>query len=107
MEEERQEKKAVALRYNIEEDVAPKIIAVGKGAVAENIVKVAEENEIMIRQNDKLVKELIQFKVGTEIPPELYEIVAQILVFVETMDREKSLKLKDTKESPRKTRQKY
>ncbi|SNS48118.1 flagellar biosynthesis protein [Anaerovirgula multivorans] len=95
MEEERQEKKAVALRYNMEEDAVPKVIAAGKGAVAENILKAAEENEIVIHQNDKLVKELIQFKVGTEIPQELYEVVAQILVYVEAMDKEKSLKLKD------------
>lgn len=94
MEEVKQEKKVVALRYNMEEDSAPKIIAAGKGIVAENILKAAEENEIVVHRDDQLVKELIQFKVGTEIPQELYEVVAQILVYVEMVDQEKALKLK-------------
>lgn len=92
MEEDRRNKQAVAIKYDMEKDAAPKIIASGKGVVAENILKAAEENEIKLHHDERLVKELIQFKVGTEIPPELYEIVAQILVFVENVDKEKALK---------------
>lgn len=82
-------KKAVALKYNIGKDSAPKIIASGKGIVAENILKSAKENEIFVYEDERLVKELIQFQVGTEIPDELYDIVAQILIFVEEIDQEK------------------
>lgn len=82
-------KKAVALRYDPEEDHAPKIMATGHGVVAEKILEKAEENEVPIHHNEKLVKELIQFKVGTEIPQELYEIVAQVLIFVEGLDTKK------------------
>lgn len=84
-------KQAIALKYDIEKDSVPKIIASGQGIVADNIISTAEENKVTIHQNDKLVKELIQFKVGTEIPPELYEIVAQILVFVEEIDKKELL----------------
>jgi len=91
MEKNKGKKQAVALGYDIKKDSAPRIIASGQGIVAENIIKTAEENEIAQHQDEKLVKELIQFKVGTEIPPELYEVVAQILVFVETVDREKAI----------------
>ena len=91
MEKNKGKKQAVALGYDIKKDSAPRIIASGQGIVAENIIKTAEENEIAQHQDEKLVKELIQFKVGTEIPPELYEVVAQIFVFVETVDREKAI----------------
>ncbi len=82
-------KQAVALKYDTEKDMVPKITASGQGVVAENIISAAEEGKVAIHHNEKLVKELIQFKVGTEIPPELYEIVAQILVFVEAIDKVK------------------
>lgn len=80
-------KQAVALKYDVEKDMVPKITASGQGVVAENIINAAEDNKVAIHHNEKLVKELIQFKVGTEIPPELYEIVAQILIFVEGIDK--------------------
>ncbi|AKL93830.1 flagellar biosynthesis protein FlhB [Clostridium aceticum] len=85
-------KKAVALQYDIEKDRVPKITAAGKGYVAEKIIQRAKENEVQVYEDERLVKELIQFKVGTEIPPELYEIVAQVLVFVEGIDKEKAEK---------------
>ncbi|SES86182.1 flagellar biosynthesis protein [Natronincola peptidivorans] len=86
----------MALKYDLEKDAAPIITAAGEGYVAEEILARAEENQVSIHQDERLVKELIQFKVGTEIPQELYDVVAQILVFVETVDKEKTLKGKDT-----------
>ncbi|SDJ93250.1 EscU/YscU/HrcU family type III secretion system export apparatus switch protein [Natronincola ferrireducens] len=92
MKEVEKRKQAVALKYDIEKDHAPKIIAMGQGVVAENILKLAEENQVVVQQDDRLVKQLLEFSVGTEIPPELYEVVAQILAFVEMVDKEKGLK---------------
>lgn len=86
-------KKAIALKYDIEKDPVPKITAKGKGIVAENIIKKAEEEEVSVHKDERLVKKLIEYEVGTEIPPELYEIVAQLLVFVESVDEKK---LKET-----------
>ncbi|KAB3539643.1 flagellar biogenesis protein [Alkaliphilus pronyensis] len=79
-------KQAVALKFNPEKDNAPRVTAAGKGVVAENILDKAIESSVPIHEDQKLVKELIQFKVGTEIPPELYEIVAQVLIFIEDID---------------------
>ena len=79
-------KKAVALEYNSEEHAVPQITASGRGVVAERIIEKAVNSDVEIYKNEELVKELIQFKVGTEIPKELYEIVAQILIFVESVD---------------------
>lgn len=88
------EKTAVAVAYNPGE-VAPKILAVGKGEVAERIIETAKENDVPFYQDNKLVETLSRLQIGDTIPPELYEVVAEILVFVDDMDRMKG-KLKES-----------
>ena len=88
------EKTAVAVAYNPGE-VAPKILAVGKGEVAERIIEMAKENDVPFYQDNKLAETLSRLQIGDTIPPELYEEVAEILVFVDDMDRMKG-KLKES-----------
>ena len=88
------EKTAVAVAYNPGE-VAPKILAVGKGEVAERIIETAKENDVPFYQDNKLAETLSKLQIGDTIPPELYEVVAEILVFVDDMDRMKG-KLKES-----------
>ena len=88
------EKTAVAVAYNPGE-VAPKILAVGKGEVAERIIETAKENDVPFYQDNKLAETLSRLQIGDTIPPELYEVVAEILVFVDDMDRKKG-KLKES-----------
>lgn len=80
------DKTAVALSYEPGE-AAPKVLASGKGYLAEKIVEKAEEEEIPLHADDKLAKTLSGLDIGAYIPPELYEVVAEILVFVDDMDR--------------------
>ena len=80
-------KQVAALKYSPDNNRAPEIIGLGSGDIAEKIVEKAKENDIPIYQNDELVKTLNQFKIGDEIPPELYEVVAEILVFVNNIDQ--------------------
>ena len=75
------EKNAVALRYE-DGDYAPRILAKGKGRVAEIIVKIAQAHGIVIEENRVLSEALMNFDAGDYIPEELYEVVAQILAFV-------------------------
>lgn len=82
------EKTAVAISYEPGE-AAPKILAAGKGALAEKIIEKAKENEVPFYQDDKLAATLSKLEIGDTIPPELYEVVAEILVFVDDMDRMK------------------
>ena len=79
-------KTAVALAYN-PGDAAPKILATGKGAVAERILEVAREADVPTYRDDSLADTLSCLEIGDMIPPELYEVVAEILVFVNDMDR--------------------
>ena len=82
-------KTAVAIAYE-PGDVAPKILATGKGAVAERIIETAKENKVPFYKDHKLAETLSKLEIGDVIPPELYDVVAEILVFVDDMDRLKA-----------------
>ena len=88
MAEEKNEKQktAVALAY-MPGDAAPKILATGKGAIAEKIIETAKEADVTFYKDDKLADTLSKLEIGDMIPPELYEVVAEILVFVNDMDK--------------------
>ena len=79
-------KTAVALSY-MPGDAAPKILATGKGAVADRIIEAAKEADVPTYKDDKLADTLSRLEIGDMIPPELYEVVAEILVFVNDMDK--------------------
>ena len=79
-------KQAIALSYHLDED-APMIVAQGQGALAERILQKAKEADVPVYQDAKLAKTLSKLEVGEKIPPELYEVVAEILVFVDAMDK--------------------
>ena len=75
-------KSAVALQYNKETDVAPKVTAKGEGLVAERIIELAKENEVPIKEDPDLVQILSQVDINREIPPSVYKVVAELLGFV-------------------------
>lgn len=81
-------KKAVALRYD-KTDVAPTIIGKGAGIVADNILEKAEQAEVPIYEDKELVETLSKIDIGDYIPEELYQVVAQIMVFVSDLDKMK------------------
>ena len=95
MEEKKEEKKhdrlkqAVALSYDVD-DTAPRVIAAGQGYLAEKIMEKAAEADVPLHKDEKLVQSLMKLDIGDTIPPELYEVVAEILVFVDRMDKLKN-----------------
>ena len=82
-------KQAVALEYD-PADSAPRVIAMGRGALAEKIIEQAKQAEVPVHKDDKLADTLSKLQIGDMIPPELYEVVAEILVFVDSMDKIKA-----------------
>lgn len=88
-EEKNQITHAVALRYD-EENIAPKVIAKGKGFVAENIINAAKQNAVPIYQNKTLAGMLMAVDLDKEIPPDLYTAVAEVLAYVYRMDQKRS-----------------
>ena len=89
MEKKEKPKQAIALEYDPKED-APKVVASGREILAEKIINKAKEADIPIHQDDKLANTLSRLEIGEMIPPELYEVVAEILVFVDAMDKIRS-----------------
>jgi flagellar biosynthesis protein len=80
-------KEVAALQYSPDKNQSPKIIALGKGEIAQKILESAKENNIPVYQDVNLALTLNKLKIGDEIPPELYGIVAEILVFVSKLDK--------------------
>ena len=79
-ENERLNQKAVALRYDGTE-VAPVIVATGLGYMAERIVQMALEQDVPVYEDTSLATLLSRLELGTEIPPELYQLVVDIYVY--------------------------
>ena len=74
-------KKAVALRYDVDKNIAPVIVASGMGHVTEKIIEIAGENKVPIYEDTSLTTILTQLELGSEIPEELYKAVVDIYVF--------------------------
>ncbi len=82
--------KAAAVQYRPEQDGAPRVVASGRGEVAQRILALAKEAGIPIQQDTDLVEALLQVDLAGEIPPELYPAVAEVLAFIWRADRAKS-----------------
>ena len=88
-EEEIARQKAVALKYDMLQDAAPRVIAKGKGHVAEHILATAQKNSIPVYQNKTLVNMLMALEIDREIPPDLYKAIAEVMAYVYKMDKDK------------------
>lgn len=80
------DKKAVAIKYN-PQMIAPQVVAKGQGYVAEKILESAKDANVTVYEDKALVEELEKIDLGLNIPPHLYEVVAQVLVFVSNLDK--------------------
>ncbi|KXG75727.1 EscU/YscU/HrcU family type III secretion system export apparatus switch protein [Thermotalea metallivorans] len=77
---------ATALKYEANKDGAPQLIAKGQGDIARKIKEIARELNIPTYQDEKLARQLYHLSLGEEIPPELYQVVAEILAFIVELD---------------------
>ena len=84
---EKSKLKAAVLKYDVDKDKAPKIVGLGKGQVAEKILQVAEEHRIPFYEDPSLIDLLSKLEIQSEVPPQLYNLVAEVLSFVYKLDR--------------------
>ncbi len=91
MEKNKKDLKAVAIKYDAG-TVAPSIVGKGKGEIANKIIEKAQENNVQIYKDKKLVEDLLQIDIGDHIPEELYEVVAKVLIFISDLDKMQSYK---------------
>lgn len=81
-------KQATALKYDYKQSqAAPEVVATGTGEVAEEILRVAETHEIPVYKDPSLARALGQLELGSLVPAELYKAVAEVLVFVYSLDQ--------------------
>jgi flagellar biosynthesis protein len=73
---------AAAIKYDERKDAAPKVIAKGRGTIAEKIIALAKQNNVPIKNDPALVQILSKLDIDEQIPVELYKAVAEIFAFV-------------------------
>lgn len=81
-------KEAVALTYDEDIHPAPKLVAKGKNDVADEIIRIANENNIPVQEDATLVSLLSELEINETIPEELYEVVAEIFAFIYNIEKE-------------------
>lgn len=72
----------MALDYCPRDEKAPRVVAKGKGSVAERIIEVARRAGVPVREDPVLVSLLSHLDLDQEIPPEAYQVVAELLAFI-------------------------
>ncbi len=78
----KQSKKAVALKFDPERDLAPVVAAKGRGFIADKILEIANEYGIPVKEDSDLIQLLYKIDIEEEIPPQLYVVIAEILAFI-------------------------
>ncbi|MBK6959350.1 MAG: EscU/YscU/HrcU family type III secretion system export apparatus switch protein [Nitrosomonas sp.] len=80
---------AVALAYR-EGQIAPKVVAKGRGLIAQEIIKRAKEAGIYVHESSELVALLMQVNLDDRIPPQLYVAVAELLAWLYRLEKGKT-----------------
>ena len=79
--------KAVAMKYKTYQDNAPKIVAKGKGVIADKIIQKAKKFNISIFQNEELTDLLMNVELNQEIPEELYQSVIELFLWLHKTEK--------------------
>ncbi len=83
--------KAVALKYKAYEDMAPKVVAKGKGEIAKKIIEKAREFDVPLFQNKELASMLLNVEINEEIPKEMYEAVVEVFIWLYKLEEKAQL----------------
>ncbi|MFN3632590.1 EscU/YscU/HrcU family type III secretion system export apparatus switch protein [Exiguobacterium profundum] len=79
-------KTAAVVRYDETTDKAPVIVARGTGAVAEKILQEARARGVAVENDHSLLGHLLDLDLGDAIPPQLYDVMAEVLLLIEELD---------------------
>ncbi len=85
-------KRTVALKYELDKDYAPRVVAKGERKVADKIIYVARRCGIPVYEDSGLVNSLYFLDIGSFIPEEFYTVVATVLAWVYSLDKGKRLR---------------
>ncbi|SFL69036.1 EscU/YscU/HrcU family type III secretion system export apparatus switch protein [Salibacterium qingdaonense] len=76
---------AAVIKY--EDGEAPRVTARGSGEAARHILSLAEENDIYLQEDPGLLESLLDMDLGENVPPQLYSVIAEVLILIEEMER--------------------
>ena len=79
---------AAVIRYDEQNDQSPQVVAQGTGEVARKIIEMAKKNDIHLQEDESLVSHLLDIDLGDSIPPQLYAVIAEILLLLEELDKQ-------------------
>ena len=79
---------AAVIRYDEQHDQSPQLVAQGTGEVARKIIEMAKKNDIHLQEDESLVSHLLDIDLGDSIPPQLYAVIAEILLLLEELDKQ-------------------
>jgi len=85
----KQRNTAAVLRYDEASGNAPVVVARGSGAAAERILQEARKSGIQVEHDTSLLGHLLDLDLGTAIPPQLYDVMAELLLLIEELDNAK------------------
>lgn len=83
-------KAAVALGYDPQKDDAPRIVAAGRGELAEMMLTMAEKHKVPVYEDHPLANALVRLEIGAYVPAELYAAVAEVLTFLWNLERDQA-----------------
>lgn len=78
---------AVALHYDEGKSDVPQITARGKGYIAKRIIELAKKNDVPLQEDSSLIGNLIDMDLGENIPPQLYSVIAEVLLMLEEIEK--------------------
>lgn len=93
------QQQAIALAYETG-DLAPRVVAKGKGVVAEQILAIAKEHGVFVHESKELLALLMQVDLDDHIPPTLYLAIAELLAWLYTIEQSASQSQSDAQLTP-------
>lgn len=78
---------AAVIRYENSQNAGPSLVAQGSGKLAQSIIAMAKKNDIDIQEDESVISTLLNVDLGESIPPQLYAVMAEVLILLEELDR--------------------
>jgi flagellar biosynthesis protein len=78
---------AAVIKYDKEQGKVPTVVAHGSGLVAQKIIETAKQNHIQLQEDSTLVANLLQVDLGDSVPPQLYEVIAEVFILLEKLNQ--------------------
>ncbi|WNS75094.1 EscU/YscU/HrcU family type III secretion system export apparatus switch protein [Bacillus sp. DTU_2020_1000418_1_SI_GHA_SEK_038] len=78
---------AAVIRFDEQTGSSPTVVAQGRGQLASKIIELAKKHNVQMEEDAVLVQNLLDIDLGDNIPPQLYSVMAEILLMIEEMEK--------------------